>query len=143
MTKKQKFVVDTNILVRLLRGEKRAQILLNQVKPAYVSTVTAMELYAGAVSSQHRKSIDTLLSSAKIIDVSLPIAKKTAYLVKKHPEFFGKKVLHGVADAFITATGIYLNLPILTLDKRHFAKMKSKEVEIIVFKRSQPSWRLS
>lgn len=140
---KNQFVIDSSILIAHLRGDKRAKNVLSKVEYQYISTLTATELFIGAVSKKHLSEVNKILKDVEIVDVSLTIAKHAAFIIRKNPDFFGKKVLHGVIDAFIVATGIYLQIPILTLDKRHFSRFKSKEIDMIVLAKDAKEWKLS
>lgn len=139
----QDFVLDSSILILYLRGDKRALNLLSQIPRPYISVLTAAELLVGAITRTHLDAVEALLKEVHLVDVNMPISREVAILIRQHPDFFGKKILHSIIDAFIVATGIYLGKPILTLDIRHFSRFKIDKVEVVPFKRKDKIWQLT
>lgn len=139
----QDFVLDSSIFIAYLRGDKRALNLLSQIPRPYISVLTAAELLAGAITRTHLEAVEVLLREVQLVDVNLPISREAAGLIRQHPDFFGKKILHSIIDAFIVASGIYLGKPILTLDIRHFSRFKIDKVKIVSFKRKDKIWKVT
>lgn len=102
------FVVDTNILIALYNNNSSAKSLLRNAT-IYISFITEVELLGyNKLSDKDRKIIDGMLAEFEIID-SLKEIKHLAVDIRS-------KYKVKLPDAFIAATSIYLNLPLLTAD---------------------------
>ena len=102
------FVVDTNIFIYLINGDKLISYYLEN-KICYISFITEIELYSfQKLADEEEKTINKLLSNCIIIDINDKI-KKTAIQSRKN---------HGIKipDAIICATSIYLDIPLFTSD---------------------------
>lgn len=116
-------LVDTSVLIDFLRlKNKEATLYFQTVKgedPA-VSFVSIAELYAGRsiVDKDKKEIVDELIASCEVVDGNLDIYKKAGEIMRLHrPTNF--------QDAMIAATAIYYKLPLLTLNIKHFKKIKS------------------
>jgi hypothetical protein len=111
-----RFLIDTNIFLYLLSGNKTITEILDGTQP-YVSFITQLELlgYQG-ISQKDMKSIMKFLEECIIIDINDEIKKHTISISQKH------KIK--LPDSIIAATSIFLELPLLTADKG-FSKINS------------------
>jgi len=103
-------IADTNTILYLLDGNKRVSELLNE-KHVFVSFITELELlgYKG-ITKEDKSKINQFLSECKIIGINKSIKENTLRIKQK------KTVK--LPDAIIAGTAMYLNLPVLTADKR-------------------------
>jgi predicted nucleic acid-binding protein len=110
------FLLDTNIVLYLLSGNKTITEILDGAQP-YVSFITQLELlgYQG-ISQKDMKSLMKFLDECVIIDINDEIKKHTISIRKKH------KIK--LPDSIIAATSIFMELPLLTADKG-FSKINS------------------
>ncbi len=86
-----------------------------------ISTITVFELYAGAVTEQHVEDLQRLLKWFELAPFSEAVAKRAAaiYLRLK-----SENKLVGFKDIFIGATAVELDIPVLTLNHRHFQRIE-------------------
>ncbi|KAA8477486.1 hypothetical protein BDE36_3088 [Arcticibacter tournemirensis] len=111
-------IFDTNILIELYRGNHqiRERVLEFHTDVFYISSITVAEFLAGA------KNKNDFAVIAKQLDkyTHLPI---TAEISELFLELFRKYNLShkpGIPDMLIAATALYYDLPLFTLNKKHF-----------------------
>ena len=103
-------VCDTNPLIYLLDGDKDVARFLDG-RQIYISVITELELFGKPhLSFQDAKIIEILLNKCFIVDINQEIKHiyrevKQNYTIK-------------LPDAIVAATAIYLDMPLLTFDKR-------------------------
>ncbi len=118
------YLLDTNIVLYLLRGDKDIPSLIKG-SDIYVSFITEMELLSfPRLSSQERSKIDALLRHVLILEFNAEI-KKTAIQLRS-------KYNLGLPDSIIMASSIFLNIPLLSADKD---MAKIKEVDFVLIER--------
>lgn len=102
-----KLLVDTNVIIKHLSGDKKAERTL-QDAVIYISSITYAELLAGDLTSAEEEIRATYISQTHIIHTNDFICEAAAKLRKT----FRIKL----PDAFIAATAIFLQLPVVTFD---------------------------
>lgn len=102
-----KLLVDTNVIIRHLSGDEKSENAL-QGSAVYISSVTYAELLSGKLEKQEEEILNEYLNNVHIIHTNDFICETAVLLRKKH------KIK--LPDALIAATGIFLHLPIVTLD---------------------------
>lgn len=113
------YLLDTNIILYLLGGDKVLADILNTKAP-YVSYITEMELLGSPqITSVEQKKIEKFLSACFIIEMNLHI-KQSAILIRRNT---GLKL----PDSIIAASAEYLGILLLTADK-DFNKLKSLNI---------------
>lgn len=116
-------LIDTNIAIYLLNGDKTLASFL-EGKNVYISFVTELELLGFKNNTaKDRKKIHDLLGSAIIIDINAEIKERVVELRKQYTI--------KLPDAIITATGMYLDIPVISADK---ALEQLKELTLILYK---------
>jgi len=116
-------LVDTSLLIDLFRKtDKSNALLVSLVKQGYeycISAVTEYEIYRGALLGQV-SYWDNLLERTKV----LPFDKAASRIaVDINAELKRKRKQIAVPDLFIAATAIANNLPVATLNKKHFERI--------------------
>lgn len=116
-------LVDTSILIDYYRKtDKTKSVWINLIDQGYefaISVVTKYELYSGATQSQI-SFWDTIISSLSVIpfdETCVDTAVQLNSTLKK------KRKQIDIADLFIAATAVSFNLPIATLNKKHFDRI--------------------
>ncbi|MCP9291531.1 type II toxin-antitoxin system VapC family toxin [Gracilimonas sediminicola] len=112
-----KMIVDTNIFIDFLKGNKDAVHFIQKNQPVSTSVVVVSELYSGVKTKAEMNELSSFLSFVNKIDVTEGIARKAGFLRRKYHKSHGIKI----PDAIIAATAEQQGVPIATLDKKHFS----------------------
>lgn len=114
--------VDTNIILYLLRGDKKLAEALLQ-KQIFVSCISEVELLSfKGITPTELKAIHNFLDECLIMDFTNEIKKLTIEVRKKH----GLKI----PDSIVVATALSLRMPLFTADN-DFKKVK--DLDIILY----------
>jgi predicted nucleic acid-binding protein len=120
-------VIDTDVLIWYMKGNKRAYDVIENSKPFSISVVTYMELVQGMRNrnelSQLRRALNVW--KAGILYISEEISAKAMFLVEQH--FLSHAIQ--LADALIGATAIAYGLPILTGNDKHYKVLKDIQIK--------------
>ncbi len=118
-------LIDTNIIIDFLRKQNKQQSYLWRIKEAnfncIISTITVFELYAGAISSRHKDDLKKLIKWLDIQPLTTEIAQLSAEIYKNLKV---NNQLIEFRDIFIGATAIAINIPLLTLNEKHFIRIE-------------------
>jgi predicted nucleic acid-binding protein len=118
-------LADTTILIDHLRGRRAATDLLrNQMvagEPVFASVLTRAELFAGARPSEGPR-ISKLVRSLIWIDVTVAIADRAGAFARR----YGRSHANiDVVDYVVAATRDDLDVPLWTLNVKHFPMFRS------------------
>ena len=106
----KEILVDTNIILYLLRGNDTLQQLL-QGKTIYLSFITELELIGfKQMTTAEEKQIQSMLDECIVIPLNNEIKKKYVQLRRSYSL--------KMADAIIAATAISAGVPLITADKQ-------------------------
>ena len=121
-------IVDTDIIIDLLRGVPQAKEFFEKIKTreiiAYYSEITEIEIYSGqsAGTPEEEKIIENLLELMTRLDINKAIARKAGE--------FRRKYSCCIPDALIAASASVNNIhTIATRNKKHYELIK--EVKIL------------
>lgn len=136
------FLLDTGIVLRHLRDDKRAHYLLDFLEETdriRVSTITYMEIL---VRCKPHEEEDTRIffERAPQIIISQEIAEKAAFLIRQYQAVFGKDNPRQFPDALIAATAWQQGAFLVTLNKKHFGKTKIKEFTVQIIDQEADDW---
>ena len=117
-------LVDTNIIIEMLRKkDKTSAIYLNLFTAAknntpYISFVSIIELYAGTGmdNTNQKKATDMFIETVNILSPTEEVYKTAGELIRTYRIQF--------QDALIAAQCIVDDLPLLTLNTKHFIQIK-------------------
>jgi predicted nucleic acid-binding protein len=115
-------LLDTNVLIDLLRGRPEAQrFILSLPAPPALSVVTVTELRSGVRTAAEQTRIDGIVATYSIRPVTLEIAERAGIFAQRY------RASHGVdtIDALIAATSEVESLPLATLNLKHFPMFPS------------------
>lgn len=123
-----RMVIDTTTFIEHLRKKNKSSSELSKIPNdsiLFVSAVTVFELLMGASDPQKKVDVDEILSSILIIDLDKQVAEKAAEIYR---ELKKKNLLIEFRDIFIAATALTHNLPIKTLNLKHFGRIEGLEL---------------
>jgi len=108
-------LLDTNVIIYTLKGDPVISDFVND-KRAAVSFVTEIELLGWKnITPQNKAAIEMFLNDCIFLEYSFRIKQTTIEIKSK----YGLKL----ADAFITASAIEFDIPLISADKA-FGKVK-------------------
>jgi len=120
-------LLDTDILIWVLRGNTKAARLVDNTELRLISAVTYMELVQGARNRQELRSIKDFLSDLgfEVVPLSENIGHRAAIYVEE----YGLAEGLGLADALIAATAVERNLTLCTGNRKHYKAIKDLEIK--------------
>ncbi len=116
-------VVDTSILIEYLRKEQKSRSILFQFAADYdlfMPTLVAFELWAGTTNETRQQELQRLMALFTPLPLNSTIAEEAGKLyrhLKRHNQ------LLEIRDLLIAAHALQLQLPLLTLNYRHFERV--------------------
>ena len=123
-------LVDTDVVIWNLRGNRKAADLLDQNPGFMLSAVTWMELMQGLRDKQELRTLRQALRfwSATIQPINETISSRAIFLMEEYSLSHGMQM----ADALIAATGLYLAVPLLTANEKHYRPVNGLEMQVFV-----------
>jgi predicted nucleic acid-binding protein len=116
-----KYLVDTNVLLYVIAGNKAVLEYINE--RFFISEIKEIELLGNkGITDLQLKYRTKIIDNCTIVSLSEYIKRLTIQLKQNY--------LLKIPDAIIAATAIYLNLPLLTADK-DFKKIKELDLILI------------
>jgi predicted nucleic acid-binding protein len=121
---------DTDILVWIQKGNRRAAALVDREEEHYISVLTYMELLQGAREKRQHEHILDFLSEYgfQILPLSENIGHRAAIYVEEYSLSHGLRA----GDAIIAATATDNNLTLCTSNSKHYRPIR--ELKLRVFK---------
>lgn len=117
-------VIDTTLFIEHLRAKDKTQTTLFKLASTelrYVSTVTLYELFAGATDASKIASVKYELQGVLILPFTTEAAEKSGEVYR---DLRSRGLMIEFTDIFIAATPLINNLPIKTLNTRHFSRVQ-------------------
>ena len=121
-------VADTGVFIEHLRAKDKLSTTLYKLADGaeiYLSSVTLYELHMGATTSEKVKDVETITESFITLPFTDQVAQKAAeiyHLLRRRNQMIEFR------DIFIAATCLAHDLPILTLNKKHFKRIDSLKI---------------
>ncbi|TSC88999.1 MAG: putative nucleic acid-binding protein, contains PIN domain [Microgenomates group bacterium Gr01-1014_5] len=113
------YLVDTDILIWILRGDKKYAKLLQHLKhkgSLCISTITIAEIYKNIYPSEIVVT-ENLLNEFQILDVIIPIAKQAGFYWQ---QYSSKLKNLSLTDCLIAGTANVHNATLVSLNLKHF-----------------------
>ena len=121
------YLIDSDIMVDFTRGVSNAVDYLQSLGPACrISSITALEMIAGARSQREVADLDLLISIYEQIAPTEDIMRRAYYLLKTHGRSAGLHTL----DAVIAATALEEDLTLATRNRKHFQTIRDLKLEV-------------
>jgi tRNA(fMet)-specific endonuclease VapC len=117
-------VVDTGIVIEHLRAKDKLNTTFSSIPdnlPVFITTVSLFELMMGATSKEKLYDIKFLVDDLEVLDFESHAAEKASEIFRTLKT---RNQLIEFRDIFIAAVCITNNLPLLTLNKKHFTRVE-------------------
>jgi predicted nucleic acid-binding protein len=117
-------VIDTSVFIEFLRSKDKKDTTLYKLPDNTVyslSAVTLFELFMGATTVDKKKDILLLTEGLNILSFNNDVAAKAGEIY--HQLRKDNKMIE-FRDIFIAATCIIYELPLVTLNIKHFSRIK-------------------
>ena len=121
------FLIDSDVLIWLTRGQQRAKTRLSKINPWRISAITYMELAQGCRNKDELQRAKRGLEQkdTEIVPLTPSISARAMRLVDAYALSEGLQV----ADALIAATAIEQGLVLLTGNTKHFSTIDELKIE--------------
>jgi predicted nucleic acid-binding protein len=121
-------LVDTDVLIWYLRGDKKAYELIHSLSNICISSVTYMELVQGMRNKDELRTLQKTLRqwNVKTIYINEEISAKALFYVE---EYFLSHSMQ-LADALIGATASMYGMKLITANDKHYKIIKELEMEV-------------
>jgi len=121
MAKAKQILVDTDVLIKVFRGDAEKKKILDDNKGRLsVSVITYFELLSGLKTRQRIIDLNKQMKAYDIIHLSEKISIKSLALYQKY--LTSNKI--GLPDSMIASTAIINDLALLTDNKKDFKFIK-------------------
>ncbi len=120
-------LVDTDVLIWYMRGNKNAFKTIEKTNNFHISVITYIELVQGMRNKMELNALRKSLRdwNVSIIYITEEISAKAMFYVEQH--YLSQSV--ELADAFIGATAVAYGLPLLTGNEKHYKPLKDVRVK--------------
>jgi len=120
-------LVDTDVLIWYMRGNKKAFKTIEDLNGFYISAVTYIELVQGMRNKNELKELRKALRiwRAKIMYINEEISTKAMFFVERHYLSHSLQL----ADALIAASALVSGIPVLTGNDKHYKVIKELELK--------------
>ncbi len=111
MAKSTRVIVDTDIIIKIFRGDKDKKQILEPIQSELgISVITGMELLSGTKSRKREYEVSKTIKAYSLFPLTINIGLRAFQIIKKYH-------LHhstSIADALIAATAIENDLQLYT-----------------------------
>jgi tRNA(fMet)-specific endonuclease VapC len=125
----REMVVDTSIFIEYLRAKDKKKSILFAIPDAtqlYISSVTMYELLMGATDENKQKDIKLLTEDLPVLPFDESISKKAAEI---YHQLRLENNMIDFRDIFIAATCIVFEMPLKSLNRKHFERIKGLYIQ--------------
>ena len=115
--------LDTDVLIRYLKGRDPVASAVEKAVKNYASCVTAItayELLFGVARAKKEIGEQELLGIMKILTLNHASSKRAAQL---HSDLISRNKDIGIKDVFIASICLEHKIPIFTANEKHFARV--------------------
>ena len=113
---------DTDVLIDVQKGLKKAAELINKTEERYISIYTYMELMQCAFDKQQHRVIKNFLND--LFFITLPITEDIAHRASIYVEEYTLSCSLRAGDAIVASTAIENNMVLCSSNKKHFSPIK-------------------
>jgi predicted nucleic acid-binding protein len=122
-------IFDTDVLIFVFRGNRRAARLVDRAEARSISIVTYMELLQGARSKSEQRGVRAFLVQTGFATLPLTetIGQRAATYMEEHALGGGLFM----ADALIAATAVEHALTLSTANAKHFRAVRDLSLKVL------------
>jgi len=114
-------LIDTDVLIDYLRDYSEAvRYVESRQEHFLISAVTVAELYAGVREGEERTRLEGFLRAFEIVPLDLRLAARGGLYRRD----YNKSHNVGLTDALIAATAAQRQVPLVTLNRKHFPMLQ-------------------
>jgi predicted nucleic acid-binding protein len=119
---------DTDVLIRVQRGNKKAARLVEATQQRNISALTYMELLQCPQSKDMQKIVKSFFADFDfhILPLTENIGHRAAIYIEQYSLATGLRA----GDALIAATAVENNLPLITGNKKHFKGIAGLDLKV-------------
>jgi predicted nucleic acid-binding protein len=119
---------DTDVIIWMLRGNKRAAKRIDEERRLEISAVSYMELVKGTRDKRELLMVRRCLSDLgfRIIPISENISHRAIIYMEEHSLKSGMDM----ADALIAATAVENSMPLCTANDKHFKVISDLQLSV-------------
>jgi len=125
--KKDKYVIDTDVLIDYLKGVQAAKDFLlraeSKKNEVFYSVITVIEIYTGLRNEQEEKDFLKLLKLMRRVNVDFAISKKAGEFRNTYAARYSCEI----PDAILAATAYVKKAKFATRNAKHFKMIKEIE----------------
>ena len=121
---------DTDVLIWIHRGNRRAAALVDTTRERYVSVQTVLELIHGAASMAHLRTAKSFLTELGF--AIIPLTENIGHRATVYMEEYALRSGLRAGDSLIAATAVENDLPLSSANRKHFRPIR--ELQLKVFK---------
>ncbi len=121
-------VADTGIFIEHLRAKDKLSTTLYKISEntsIFISAVTVYELYMGATTKEKEQDVSVITENFIVLSFTDAVAQKAAEIY--HKLRLSNQMIE-FRDIFIAATCIVNELPLVTLNKKHFKRIEGLKI---------------
>ncbi len=121
-------VIDTSIFIEHLRSRDKSLTTLYGLADEpelFISAVSLYELYMGATSKEKMQDVAGLMQGLTVLPFTDEVALRAGQI---YHQLRASNKLIEFRDIFIAATCLTFNLPIATLNKKHFRRIDGLKI---------------
>jgi len=116
-------LIDTSIIIDHLRKQNKQATILYKLFEQYtlhVATIVEFELFVGAIDQQKQADVQIILQLCKILPFTSEAAQQAASIYQILRQ---QNQRIEIRDLFIAATALAFDLPLITLNTKHFERI--------------------
>ena len=113
-----KVLCDTDVIIEYLKGNESTKRVFDKLQRTniFLSAITLMELYYGALNKKELNKIKKVLGSFEIVLLNEGITKMAVNLIERYSKSHGLKI----PDALIASTALYYEFSLWTYNVKDF-----------------------
>lgn len=130
MVKRSLFLLDTNVIIELLRGNIviRNKIQSVGISSCFISEITIAELTYGAINGGKKENLDDVSKIARMFQV-VPISSSFMEYGQIRTHLRKSGLIIDQFDMLIAATALHFNFVVVTHNFKHFERISNLMME--------------